>query len=168
MKFPLLFAAAFSTFALTFSTGCAFLTKGKNQTVVVRSTPAGATALINGTEVGQTPFRVKLRRDQVYRVDLQKNGFTSESAILLPSSTNYDRRFLRWGLDYQLGAATDLVPEELDIELTPALGDFAGMDRFTEMSAQIVRADAMLASGELSAADHRHLVARIVERYHRQ
>jgi hypothetical protein len=168
MKFPLLTAALVAGLTLTFSSGCALLTQGTKQTVIVRSTPAGATAKINGVEVGETPFRVKLRRDEVYRVDLEKNGFASQSAVLLPSSANYDKRFLRWGLDYDLGRATDLIPEELDLELTPALGDFTSADRFAEMSAQIVRADAMLASGELSTADHRYLVGRIVETYHRR
>lgn len=168
MKFPLITAALLAGFSLTFLSGCAVLTKGSKQTVVVRSTPAGATAKINGVEVGETPFRVKLRRDEVFRIDLEKNGFASESAIILPSSSNYDQRFLRWGLDYDLGRATDLIPEELSVELTPALGEFTSADRFEEMSAQIVRADAMLASGELSTADHRYLVSRIVETYHRR
>lgn len=168
MKFPLLTAALLAGFSLTFSSGCAVLTKGSKQTVVVRSTPAGATAKINGFDVGETPFRVKLRRDEVFRVDLEKPGFAPASAILLPSSSNYDQRFLRWGLDYDLGRATDLIPGELALEMTPTLGDFTSSDRFEEMSAQIVRADAMLASGELSVADHRYLVARIVDTYHRR
>lgn len=168
MKSPFLSTVILAGFVALSSSGCALLTKGKHQTVVVRSTPAGATASINGTEVGQTPFKVKLKRDEVFRVDIAKNGFESESAVLLPSSTVYDSRFLRWGLDYDLGAATDLVPEELNLELKPALANVSASDRFEEMSAQIVRADAMLASGELTPADHKYLVERIVATYHRK
>jgi hypothetical protein len=167
MKFPLLSAAVLAVCVSVATSGCAFITKGKSQTVVVRSTPSGAVAQINGTVVGTTPFKVKLKRDEVYRVDLEKNGFSPEAAILLPSSTNYDQRFLRWGIDYDLGAATDLVPGELALELKPALGDISESDRFAEMSAQIVRADAMLASGELTQADHKYLVEKIVATYHR-
>lgn len=167
MKFPLLSAAVLAGCVTVATSGCAFVTKGQRQTVVIRSTPSGAVAKINGTVVGTTPFKVKLKRDEVFRVDLEKNGFSPEAAILLPSSTNYDQRFLRWGLDYDLGAATELVPGELALELKPALGEISDSDRFAEMSAQIVRADAMLASGELTAADHKYLVEKIVATYHR-
>jgi hypothetical protein len=168
MKLPLLPAALVAGFVALTSSGCAILTKGQKQTVIVRSTPGGATAKINGIEVGKTPFQVKLRRDEVFRVDLEKNGFVSESAVLLPSSTNYDHRFLRWGLDYDLGYATNLIPEELDLPLKPALAAVSDSDRFAEMTAQIVRADAMLASGELTQADHKYLVEKIVATYHRE
>lgn len=168
MKLPLLASAIVAGFVVLSSTGCAVLTKGKKQTVTVRSTPSGATAKINGTEVGQTPFQVKLNRDEVFRIDLEKNGFVSEPAILLPSSAAYDERFLRWGIDYDFGAATDLIPSELTVEMKPALGEVTEADRFTEMSAQITRADAMLASGELTAADHKYLVGKIVSTYHRE
>lgn len=167
MKHPLV-AAAFCAGLAIVSSGCAVLTKGRKQTVVVRSTPSGAVAKINGEEVGVTPFKVKLARDEVFRVDLQKNGFASESALLLPSSAAYDERFLRWGLDYDLGATTELIPSELAMELKPALGEFTDADRFAEMSAQIIRADAMLASGELTTADHKYLVSKIVAAYHRE
>lgn len=167
MKFPLLSAVVLAGFVSVSSSGCALITQGKRQTVVVRSTPSGATASINGTVVGTTPFKVKLKRDEVFRVDLEKNGFESGAAILLPSSANYNQRFMRWGLDYDLGYATELVPNELSLEMKPALGEAVGGDRFTEMSAQIVRADAMLASGELTAADHKYLVEKIVATYQR-
>ena len=133
--------------------------------VVVHSTPAGATTKINGTTVGQTPFKVKLKRSEVFRLDFEKPGFASESALLLPSSTAYEERYLRWGLDYDLGVTTDLVPGELNVELKPALAPAGSGDRYAEMSAQILRADAMLASGELSAADHKYLVEQIIATY---
>lgn len=168
MKLPLLASAILAGFAALTSTGCAVLTKGQKQTVIVRSTPSGAVAKINGTEVGETPFKVKLKRDEVFRIDFEKNGFVSESAILLPSSTAYDQRFLRWGVDYDMGAATELIPTELDVEMKPALGEVTEADRFAEMSAQITRADAMLASGELTPSDHKYLVGKIVATYHGQ
>ncbi|MEN9841789.1 MAG: hypothetical protein RL376_1589, partial [Verrucomicrobiota bacterium] len=94
-------------------TGCAVFTKGRSQTVVVRSSPSNAVAKINGVEVGKTPFKVKLSRSEVYRLDFTKSGFAPQSAILLPSSEEYDKRFLKWGLDYDLGVATDIIPGEL-------------------------------------------------------
>jgi hypothetical protein len=127
--------------------------------------PSGAVAKINGTEVGRTPFRVDLARAEVYRIDLEKPGFNPQTALLLPSSEEYDQRFLRWGIDYHLGAASDLLPGELMVELKPQLGELTLADRFEEMTAQINRADAMLVTGEISAADHKYLVQRITATY---
>ncbi|MCU0791319.1 MAG: PEGA domain-containing protein [Opitutaceae bacterium] len=149
------------------ATGCAVITKGRKQEVVVRSTPSGAVTKINGTEVGSTPFKVTLTRSDVFRVDFEKPGFAPRAALLLPSSAEYDSRYIRWGLDYDLGAATDLIPAELSVELQPQLDNISMADRFEEMSAQIVRADALLASGELSASDHKYLVDQIIATYHR-
>lgn len=154
---------AASAFSLT---GCAVFSKGKTQTVVVRSTPSGAVAKINGTEVGRTPFQVELARSEVYRIDFEKPGFSPQSALLMPTSSEYDRRFLRWGIDYHLGAASDLLPGELVVDLKPQLGDVTLADRFEEMTAQINRADAMLSTGEINRADHKYLVEQITATYH--
>lgn len=165
MKFPSLLASLLVGFVAFSSTGCAVFTKGKKQMVVVRSAPEGAVTKINGYEVGKTPLKVNLRRNDVFRVDVSKPGFEQQSALLLPSSTNYDERFLRWGVDYDLGYATDLVPEELLIEMKPAMGEVSASDRYTEMSAQVARADALLASGDITAADHKYLVDQILATY---
>lgn len=165
MKLPLLLASVLVGVVAVTSTGCAVFTKGRKQMVVVRSTPDEATTKINGYEVGVTPFKVQLPRADVYRVDLEKSGYGTQSALFLPSSVEYDERFLRWGIDYDFGAATDLIPGELVVELKPVLANVQGVDRFAEMSAQIVRADEMLAKGELTPADHKFLVEQILATY---
>ena len=167
MKLPLLPSVLLAALISTGASGCATLANVNKQTVVVRSTPSGAVTKINGTPVGQTPLKVKLARDGVFKIDLEKNGFEPASAVLLPSATDYNRRYLRWGVDYDLGRTTDLVPGAISIELTPALGQATQADRFAEMSAQIVRADALLASGELTRADHKYLVGKIIESFQR-
>jgi hypothetical protein len=168
MKIPSLSAALVATLAAFTLSGCAVMTKSRKQEVVVRSSPAGALTKINGTEVGVTPLRVKLSRDEVFRVDVEKNGFAPESAIILPTAEEYNQRYLRWGVDYDLGVAPDLIPGELLVEMKPAMGDVVEADAYVAMSAQIVRADAMLASGELTPADHKYLVQRIISTYSRQ
>ncbi len=165
MKFSSLVAVLLVGIASLAGGGCAIITKGKKQEVVVRSMPTGAETHINGIAVGPTPFRVDLPRNDVYRLDFNKSGFAGESALLLPSSANYDERFLRWGIDYDLGAATDLIPGELFVEMKPAMGEIVLADRFAEMSAQIVRADALLASGEITSSDHKYLIDQIIATY---
>lgn len=163
--YPLVFALMVAATSLALS-GCAVFSKGKTQTVVVRSSPSGAVTKINGTEVGRTPFQVDLGRAEVYRLDFSKPGFSPQSTLLLPSSTEYDKRFLRWGVDYALGAASDLLPGELSVELKPQLGEVSLGDRFEEMTAQINRADAMLAANQLTVSDHRYLVSQITASYY--
>lgn len=147
------------------STGCAVLSKGRTQTVVVRSTPEGATGLINGIEVGKTPFKIDLMRADPYTIELRKAGFENVTTVVLPVANEYEKRFLRWGLDYELGAMTDLTPEDLTIDLKPAAPPRADGDRFQEMTYRVLQADALLAAKEISKADHKYLVAEIVKSY---
>jgi PEGA domain len=166
MKYPALVLLPLVTLFAAASSGCAVFTKGSKQTVIVRSLPSGAVAKINGTPVGKTPFKVNLERDEVFRVDIEKVGFAAESALLMPTAEEYEQRFLRWGIDYDLGRTTDLIPSELLVEMKPAMGAASNGDRFSEMTAQINRADAMWASGQLSVADYRYLIEQISTNYH--
>ncbi len=157
--------AALASCVLLGTSGCAIFSKGRTQMVTVRSVPSGATAMIDGETVGTTPFKVRLPRNDVYRVDLMKDGFESQSALLLPVPNEFEGRYLRWGIDYDLGAMTDLAPQELVLSLRPTTEADATGDRFANMSAQVARADAMLANGELSQADHRQVVEQIINSY---
>lgn len=163
MKIRLFFSASLLTLALT-AAGCAILTKGRTQVVTVQSIPAGATASINGELVGHTPFKVRLPRSSVYRIDLKKDGYLDQNALLLPMPNEYEHKYLRWGIDYDLGAMTDLVPENLIVSLRPdAKADKA--DRYTQMAAQVTTADAMLAADQISLEDHKKAIATIIKAY---
>jgi hypothetical protein len=148
-----------------FSSGCAVLSKGRTQTVVVRSTPEGATGIINGVEVGKTPFKIALKRSDAYTIELRKAGFENVSTVLLPVANEYEKRLLRWGIDYELGAMTDLTPNDLMVDLKPASVPQSDGDRFQEMTYRVLQADALLAAKEISKADHKYLVAAIVNSY---
>lgn len=145
--------------------GCAVFSKGRSQMVTVRSVPSGATASINGVAVGQTPFKVDLPRGDVYRIDLQREGFDSKSALILPVPNEYEERYLRWGIDYALGAMTDLSPNELTVNLRPTFDKSETGDRFESMSAAVLRADALLASGQITPAEHRVVVDSVIKTY---
>ena len=165
MKLRFLVPAFLAGCVLTFSSGCAVLSKGRSQTVVVRSVPEGATGYINGLAVGQTPFKIDLNRASAYTVELRKAGFENVSTVVLPVANEYDKRFLRWGVDYDLGAMTDLTPNDLVVAMRPALPDNGGGDRFQEMTYRVLQADALLAAKEISKGDHKYLVAEIVKSY---
>jgi PEGA domain len=166
MKLRFLVPAMLASCVLSFTSGCAIMTKGRTQTVVVRSNPEGAVARINGIEVGKTPFKVDLNRASAYTIELQKPGFATAAAVVLPVSNEYDKRFLRWGIDYDLGAMTDLSPNDLVVNLLPEVPATANTgDRYQEMTYRVMQADALLAAKEISATDHKYLVAEIVKFY---
>lgn len=165
MKFRFLVPALLAGGVLSLSSGCAAISKGRSQTVVVRSTPEGATALINGVEVGKTPFKVSLKRSSAYSVELRKVGFENAPLVILPVANEFEKRFFRWGLDYELGAMTDLTPSEANVALKPAVPATSDGDRFQEMTYRVLQADALLAAKEISVSDHKYLVSEIVKFY---
>jgi len=165
MKLLFFVPALLAGCVLSFSSGCAVMSKGRTQAVVVRSSPEGATGFVNGVEVGKTPFKIKLNRASAYTVELRKVGFESAPVVVLPVANEYEQRFLRWGIDYELGAMTDLTPSEMAVTLKPALPAGSDGDRFQEMTYRVLQADSLLASNEISRADHKYLVAEIVKFY---
>jgi hypothetical protein len=165
MKLRFLLPALLAGCVLVFSSGCALLSKGRSQTVVVRSTPEGATGYINGIAVGQTPFKIALNRSSAYTIELRKAGFENTPFVVLPVENEYSKRFLRWGIDYDLGAMTDLTPSNVVVSMKPALPAGTEGDRFQEMSYRVLQADALLAAKEISKTDHKFIVAEIVKFY---
>jgi len=141
------------------------MTKGSTQMVVVRSVPEGATALVNGIEVGKTPFKIKLKRTNAATIELRKEGFENSDIVVMPVGNEYEKRFLRWGIDYDLGAMTDLTPSDINVGLHPALAAEDRGDSYEEMSLRVLKADAMLAAKEITPADHKYIVDQIVKFY---
>jgi len=160
LAFVLLAGLAFSL-----SAGCAVVAKGRTQMVVVRSVPEGAVGLVNGIEVGKTPFKIRLQRSSAATIELRKEGFENSEVVVMPVGNEYSKRFLRWGVDYDLGAMTDLTPSDIKVALHPALASEDRGDSYQEMSLQVLKADAMLAANQISPADHKYIVDQIVKFY---
>lgn len=145
--------------------GCAVFTKGRTQVVTIRSNPGGADVTIDGLYVGRTPVSVRLPRDKARSVTVSKAGFASQGAVLLTRPNEYEKRFLRWGIDYELGAMTELSPDDLVVDLKPEKLKISDGDRYAQMKAQVARADALMDAGTIGAADHRYLVEQITKFY---
>ncbi|HTJ77572.1 MAG TPA: PEGA domain-containing protein [Rariglobus sp.] len=141
--------------------------KGRTQAVVVRSAPEGAVGLINGIEVGKTPFKIKLPRDSAATIELRKAGFENSTIVVLPVANEYEKHFLRWGVDYDLGAMTDLTPNNINVALKPAVAADALGDPYEEMTSRIAKADEMLAAKQITPQDHKYIVDQIVKFYAR-
>lgn len=152
--------------AALFAAGCATADKGRNQRVVIESTPSGATVLVDGRVVGKTPLALRLPRMNGYQVTVRKPGFSDSVDFVRTVPNEYSERFLRLGADFATGAMNDLVPSSLMFEMRPALlPEFKGSDPYFEMASLVLEADSMRNRGEISRRDHRYIVRRIVAFY---
>ena len=165
MKFRLIVSIFLTGITLALSSGCAIFSKGRTQMVVVRSTPAGATGLVNGVEVGKTPFKIRLTRSRTATIEIRKDGFENSAIVVLPVANEYSKSYLRWGVDYDFGSMTDLTPGDIKVALRPAIAPEDRGDRFQEMSLRITQADAMLAAKQISPQDHKIIVQQISHFY---
>lgn len=69
---PLLLAAAAIAVA---AGGCATIMQGTSQELSVASTPSGARVLVDGTEMGRTPYVASLKRKDKHVVRIEMDGY---------------------------------------------------------------------------------------------
>ncbi len=148
--------------------GCALATKGRQQAVTIASSPAGATVLVDGHEAGVTPLVTRLPRSASHRVELRKPGFAPGSVLVRAQPNEFAHRWIRFGLDVDLGATNDLAPDALRVDLVPEpLAATTYGDAFERMSYAVLAADTLQESGSISATDHRYMIEKIIARYAR-
>lgn len=146
--------------------GCALATKGRHQQVSINSEPHGAAVLVDGVPAGQTPLVTKLPRKVSHRIELSKEGFVSASQFVKAEPNEYTRRFVRWGIDIDLGATNDLAPDTMSFSLVPvALATKTYGDAFERMIYAVLAADTLQESGSISDTDHRYMIEKIIARY---
>jgi hypothetical protein len=63
-------------------TGCTTILSQNPQPVAVNSSPSGATVLVNGAPMGQTPTTLQLDRKQAYTIEVQKAGSAPQAQTL--------------------------------------------------------------------------------------
>lgn len=172
MPFPRSLIASFQVLVCTVAligAGCATVSKGRDQRILVESVPSGAKVLVDGREVGRTPKALWLPRMNGYQITVQKRGFADATDSVRTVANKYDTMFFRLGADYAAGAMNDLVPASFRFELRPAmLPEVKGSDPYYEMSALVLEADSMRDRGEISRRDHRYMVRKILEFYEQE
>lgn len=116
----------------TITSGCATVTRGTKDTLVINSTPSGADIKIyrinsNKSPItGNTPGTFKLARKGEYRVELVKPGYKTVEAIIsnklvgIASAGIAGRAIASGGLagviiDGQTGASKNLTPNPLEV-----------------------------------------------------
>ena len=113
------------------STGCATITRGKMDTMVIESTPANATATLhtmNGDVTCSTPCALELKRKHPFTVTFTKDGYETVEANVVPvqagaGSAGMAGNILIGGLigaavDAGSGAMKDLAPNPLVVMMT--------------------------------------------------
>lgn len=70
---------------LIFSTGCATLLKGSNESLWVTSNPEGARVLVNGMDAGRTPTTARVNGTKDVLVEVKKDGYESRSVRVTSS-----------------------------------------------------------------------------------
>jgi len=105
--------------------GCATIIRGAHQDLQITSDPSGATVTIQGQERGTTPLTLGLDRDQTYRMEFSKDGYSSETLLVSSEFTigaPVVGNIFSWGLlglvvDIAGGAAYKLSPEQVQAVL---------------------------------------------------
>ena len=109
--------------------GCATITRGTTDTLVVESDPAGADVRLSNGITGKTPTSFKLSRKESLTVDIRKDGYEPLSVRVTPQisgggAAGMAGNVLVGGLvgvvvDPLSGAMNDLRPNPIQVRLVP-------------------------------------------------
>lgn len=115
--------------SLAFFSGCASITRGTKDTLVVESDPSGATVRLSTGESGKTPTSFQLPRKNALDVYIDKEGYESltvrvSSQISGAGATGMAGNVLVGGVigigvDAFTGASKDLRPNPVKVTLVP-------------------------------------------------
>lgn len=122
------------------ATGCASIIHGSRQDINISSSPDDAEVWIDGVRMGATPTKVTLKRKDNYLVTVKKEGY-KDATVKIEGSTSawiignvIFGGIIGCGIDFLSGAAYDLKPERIDVNLT-------GMSAFNGATIHIDRAE---------------------------
>lgn len=150
------------------TTGCATITRGSNDTLVVESDPAGADVKLSTGMTGKTPATFKLPRKEALVVEIQKAGYESVQVNVTPQiagggSAAMAGNVLLGGLigvavDAGSGAMNDLKPNPISVKLVALDGvDAAAEDRLKSLRA-------LRRSGAITESEYREKRGAILDR----
>ena len=115
--------------SLVFINGCASVTRGTKDTLVVESEPGGAMVRLSTGQTGKTPTSFQLPRKKAFDVCVEKEGYEPltvhiSSQISGKGSLGLAGNALVGGLigvgvDAMMGAAKDLKPNPVKVTLVP-------------------------------------------------
>jgi uncharacterized protein YceK len=105
-------------------TGCATIVSGSKQKVSFNSTPAKASVLVNGVQIGYTPFETKLKRGvKAHKVKIVLEGYKPYEATLTRKFNGWYIGNIAFGgligmiVDLSTGAVYKISEKELNVSL---------------------------------------------------
>lgn len=113
---------------LLVQTGCASIVSGREQTVSIRSNPAGADVEIDGMSTGKTPLTTDLKRKKRHQIKIKKDGYLEESRVTKKGFNWWHLGNVLIGgiigiiIDFATGAVYDVDPDEINVSLKPLEG----------------------------------------------
>ncbi|QYY36504.1 PEGA domain-containing protein [Ruficoccus sp. ZRK36] len=147
-------------------TGCTSLEQGSPETVEVQTVPAGADVYVNGDKVGQTPYQLSLGSRVTTRVRVEKDGYRSKTVMVSPKDNANSQDVVKFGPLYELGYYQDLTPNPIDVDLVPnEVPTSRSGDQYAEMARLITEIDQQRENGQISPAEHKYKMDRLLEYY---
>lgn len=109
--------------------GCASITRGTQEVLVINSDPAGAAVCLSNGLSGTTPTSFKLPRNSVLSVVIEKPGYKT-ATVTVNNQISTDGKmgmlgnvifggFIGMGIDVASGATQDLTPNPVFVTLEP-------------------------------------------------
>ena len=109
--------------------GCATVTRGTNDVLVVESEPAGATVLLSNGMTGKTPTSFKVPRKHPLVVKIKKDGYETLEVNVNPKMTSSGGMGMAGNVllggaigavvDGNNGSMKDLTPNPVFVKLVP-------------------------------------------------
>lgn len=112
-------------FAIVFLNSCATIINGTSQQVNITSTPIEAKVIIDGEELGKTPFIADLKRKDNHIVKIELEGYKTEVITLNGKTSGWFFGNCLFGgvigmaIDAVTGGMYRLQPEEIKKNLAP-------------------------------------------------
>lgn len=158
---------------LTLTTGCATITRGSTDTLVVESEPPGAEIKLSNGLSGKTPATFTLPRKDALVVKIQKAGYEPVEVNITPQvsgagGAGMAGNVLVGGLigaavDAGSGAMNDLLPNPVRVNLVPQEGaalDDSGLGA----EGRLARLKALKNAGAITASEYRRQRAEILRK----
>lgn len=158
---------------LTLTTGCATITRGSTDTLVVESEPPGAEIKLSNGLSGKTPATFTLPRKDALVVKIQKAGYEPVDVNITPQvsgagGAGMAGNVLVGGLigaavDAGSGAMNDLLPNPVRVNLVPQEGA-AFDDSGLGAEGRLARLKALKNAGAITASEYRRQRAEILRK----
>jgi hypothetical protein len=113
--------------ALIFLSGCATITRGTKDTLIVESDPAGADVRLSTGQTGKTPTSFKLSRSEPLVVTISKEGYETLNVSVNPQVVGAGAAgmagnvlvggLIGAGVDAYSGAMKDLKPNPVSVKM---------------------------------------------------